>query len=176
MSKKIRKSTKPSRRMKATASTTSALLAAMSLLGASLGVSAAAPTENAGPATNVREADAARVKLAQAHTTQGTLQRNQLRPRTPTLQSNQFKMQGPRANQFNQQLQSTQSKATMAHTAKGSIIPKVKIETRTRTTSDPEEGGEIYRTNKSGSSMTSRQQKRSLSQPMTPPPASILSR
>jgi hypothetical protein len=109
MSKELRKP-EPLGKKKATAFTASTVLAAVSLLSVSLGVSGAAPAEDSGSGTNTRDAKAADGKLAEAIGTQDTLQRNQLKSGRQNLQSNQIKMQGLRSDQNKQQLQSNQVK------------------------------------------------------------------
>jgi hypothetical protein len=110
MSKEVQRSATLRRKKNAMASTASAVIAAVSLLGASLGVSAAAPVEDAGPTTNTRDGSAAGTKLAQALSTQDTLRRSQPMTVAPSLQSNQFNTPALRSDQHKQQLQSNQFK------------------------------------------------------------------
>jgi len=94
-----------------------ALLAAVSLLSASLGVSGTAAAEGSEPITGVNETNSTNIKLAQYSKTQleygnqskQQLQSNQLKMQG--LQSNQLKTQGLQSNQLKTQgLQSNQNK------------------------------------------------------------------
>ena len=129
MSKELRKP-EPLGKKKATAFTASTVLAAVSLLSVSLGVSGAAPAEDSGSGINTRDAKAAGGKLAEATGIQDPLRRNQLRSGGQNLQSNQIKMQGLRSDQNKQQLQSNQVKTRMRSTQKGKHYPKATLTVR----------------------------------------------
>jgi hypothetical protein len=88
MSKELQKLVRLTK--KATGPTTSAVLAAVSLLAVSLGISSAAPVEEAESATNALKTKEGG-KLAESQLKTGTqdLQSNQ--SKTPDLQSNQIK-------------------------------------------------------------------------------------
>jgi len=113
------------------ASTTSAILAAVSLLGVSLGVVDVAAAENVGSVTGVGETTASNIKLAQApsgRTKQNVLQSNQIKRQTQQniqakpqdmqsnrlkrqlLPSNQVKSQDLQRNRSKRQLESARSK------------------------------------------------------------------
>lgn len=91
MSKELQKLVRLTK--KATAPTTSAVLAAVSLLTVSLGISSAAPVEEAESATNALKTKASGGKLAESQ-----LQSRQqkydydIKNKTPDLQSNQNKV------------------------------------------------------------------------------------
>jgi hypothetical protein len=97
MSKELQKQVRLTK--KATAPTTSAVLAAVSLLTVSLGISSAAPVEDAESATNALKTKASGGKLAESQLNTGTqdLQSRQKKydikgKKTPDLQSNQNKV------------------------------------------------------------------------------------
>ena len=83
---------------KASASARSGLLGAVSLLGASLGVSDAAPLDGSGPAASVKDA-AAGEKLVQSVTIKYDKSRKARRKIRP-VESNQIKWRKPQSNQI----------------------------------------------------------------------------
>ena len=90
-------------------STASAILAAVSLLGISLGVTEVAAAENVGSAAGIGETAASHLKLAQAgQTKQNVLQSNQYK--RPASQNVQVKPQVTQSKVKSQDVQSNRSK------------------------------------------------------------------